>query len=79
MWQHQGSQSLGQDPGAAFWGAGLVEPGGRNHALFPMGTRLERRTSSNEETHQTLVSTGGPELRKAQGRSQAQWDSAGSG
>ena len=68
MWQNQGSQRLGQDPGAAFWGAGLVASDGRSHALLPVGTGLERRTSSHEETYQTLVSAGGPESRKAQGK-----------
>lgn len=68
MWQNQGSQRLGQDPGAAFWGAGLVASDGRSHTLLPVGTGLERRTSSHEETYQTLVSAGGPESRKAQGK-----------
>lgn len=78
MWQHQGSQSLGQDPGADFWGAGLMEPGGRSHALFPVGTGLERRTHAHEEAPPTPVSTGGPEYRKRQGKSSAlQGDDAG--
>lgn len=72
MWQHQGSQRLGQDSGAAFWGAGLVGPDSRNHTLLQVGTGLERRTSSHEETHQTLVSPGNSEFRKAQGKSLTQ-------
>lgn len=69
MWRHQGSQRLGQDPGAAVWGAGPVGPEGRRRTLLPVGTGLERRTQSHEETHQTLVSAGGPECRQAQGKS----------
>lgn len=59
---------MGQDSRAAFWGAGLVGPNSRSHTLLQMGTGLERRTSSHEETHQTLVSAGDLESRKAQGK-----------
>ena len=72
MWQHQGGQCVDQNPGAAFWGAGLVESDGRSHTLLPVGTGLERRTGSYAETHQTLISMGGPESRKAQGKNQMQ-------
>ena len=68
MWQHPGSQCLGQDPGAAFWGTGLVGSDGRCHTVPPVGAGLERRTCSYEETPQTPVSTGSPESGKAQGR-----------
>lgn len=44
-------------------------PNSRSHTLLQVGTGLERRTSSHEETHQTLVSAGDPESRKAQGKS----------
>ena len=74
MWQHQGSQCVDQNPGAAFWGAGLVVSDGRSHTLLPVGTGLERRTSSYAETHQTLISTGGPESRNAQGKNWMQQD-----
>lgn len=72
MWQHQGSQSLGPDPGPAFWGARFVAPSSRNHTLFPVGTGLERRTRSHEEAPQMLISTGGPECRKAPGKNSTQ-------
>lgn len=75
MWQRQSSQSLDPDPGAAFWGAGLVAPSSRNHTLFPVGTGLERRTRSHEEAPQMLIYTGSPECRKPQGKSSTQQDS----
>ena len=68
MWQHQGGQCVDQNPGAAFWGVGLMASDGRSHTLLPVGIGLERMTGSYAEAHQTLISTGGPESRKAQGK-----------
>lgn len=71
VWRRQGRQSLGSDPGAAFRGAGLVGPGSRSHALFPVGAGLERRACAHEEAPPTLVSQQGPSCRRAPGKSQA--------
>lgn len=73
-WQQKGSHGLGQDSGTALWGAGIVGPNDKIHTLLPVGTGQEGRTSSNEETHQTLVFLGGPEPRRVHGRYWVWWE-----
>lgn len=43
-------------------------PNDQLYILLPVGTGQEGRTSSHEETHQTLVFMGGPEPSVVQGR-----------